>query len=275
MKHAPPPLPEPAASGAQAVERALSLLSLVGRGGARGAGLSELVAAAGLPKATTRRLLLALIGAGLVEQDEISRRYHLGQEAFVLGTLASRRHGVLEQAADGLRRLSAATQDTSFISVRHGDYVMCLHREEGSHPVRTHALQTGDQHPLGVGAGSMAMLSALPEDEREAVIARLAPLYARYPGYSAEIVREDARIAADRGWALNPGRVVASSWGVGVAVTYPDGRLAAALSVAAIDSRMTPDRQPEIAALLTAEAESLRKRLGRAPAPHTPARSAG
>ncbi len=250
-------------TGTQSVERALSLLPLVARGGDEGATLAVIVAASGLNKPTARRLLMALIRARLVEQDPASRRYCLGQELYVLGTVAARRHGLLEQAAELLRRLSATTADTSFVSARHGDYVLCLHREEGHHPVRTHALQAGDQHPLGVGAGSLALLAALPEPEREAAIDRLAPAYATYPGYSPAIVRDDVARALAEGYALNPGRVVPSSWGIGLALRLPDGRVAGALSVAAIDSRLAPDRRAELVALLAEEARAVEARLAR------------
>jgi DNA-binding IclR family transcriptional regulator len=258
-------------TGTQSVERALMLLSLVGRGGCDGVALAALVAGGGLNKPTTRRLLMALMRARLIEQDPATRRYRLGQEAYVLGMLAAPRHGLLEQAADSLRRLSGATGDTSFVSARHGDHVLCLHREEGSHPVRTHALQTGDQNPLGVGAGSLALLAALPEAERDAVILRLADAYAALPGYSVEIVRADVAQALEAGYALNPGRVVASSWGVGVPLRFPDGRVAGALSMAAIDSRMHPARQQELAALLTVEARAVEARIARLFGPIGPA----
>lgn len=249
------------ASGSQSVERALSLLSLVGRGGDDGAALAGIVAASGLNKPTARRLLMALIRARMIEQDPATRRYRLGQESYVLGILAARRHGLLEQAAEALRRLCAATGDTSFVSARSGDFVLCLRREEGSHPVRTHALQTGDQNPLGVGAGALALLAALPEPEREAAIQRLAGAYAEYPGYTPEIVRADVARALEAGYALNPGRVVPSSWGIGVPLRFPDGRVAGALSIAAIDNRMQPARQQELAAILHAEARAVEARL--------------
>src|SRR5690606_22564443 len=97
----------------------------------------------------------------LAEQDPNTRRYCLGEEAFVLGVLAARRHGLLELAMASLRRLSELTLDTSFLTVRREMRAVCLHREEGTFPVRTHALQAGAQHPLGVGAGSLAILAAL------------------------------------------------------------------------------------------------------------------
>lgn len=247
-------------SGAQSVDRALRLLSLIGREPAGGLPLGEIVEESGLNKPTARRLLLALMRAGLVEQEARTRHYCLGEEAFVLGILAARRHGLLELAMESLRRLSEITMDTSFLSIRRDNYSVCLHREEGTYPVRTHALQAGLQHPLGVGAGSLAMLAALPDEEVERVMAaNERVIVANYPGFPPDGIRDDLRLARERGFALNPGRLVASSWGVGAAFRYPDGRVAGALSLAAIDSRMLPDRQIELAGYLAAEAARMER----------------
>ncbi|CAH1670893.1 IclR family transcriptional regulator [Hyphomicrobiales bacterium] len=258
-------VPEAGLSGSQSVDRALGLLSLIGREPAEGLPLGEIVSGSGLNKPTTRRLLMALMRAGLVEQEPQTRRYCLGEEAFVLGVLAARRHGLLELAMDSLRRLSGETQDTSFLTVRRETYAICLHREEGTYPVRTHALQAGDQHPLGVGAGSLAMLAALPDDDVDRIIAaNEAVLLARYPGFAPDALRADIAATRERGFSLNPGRLVASSWGIGLAFRYPDGRVAGALSIAAIDSRMAPARQAELALPLAREAarmEALLKQM--------------
>jgi DNA-binding IclR family transcriptional regulator len=249
-------------SGSQSVDRALRLLALVGRETERGAQLSDIVEESGLNKPTARRLLLALIRAGLVEQEARTRRYYLGEEAYVLGTLASRRHGLLELSLESLRNLSDTTMDTSFLSVKRGNYAVCLHREEGTYPVRTHALQAGNQHPLGIGAGSLAMLAALDDDEVERVlVANTKVLETQYAYYRAEQIREDVAITRSQGYALNPGRIIAGSWGLGAAIMFPDGRIAGALSIAAIDSRMGAERQPELVRLLRTEVERVEGKL--------------
>ncbi|WP_245841027.1 IclR family transcriptional regulator [Puniceibacterium sediminis] len=251
-------------SGTQAVDRSLALLTLVGRGGANGISLASLVTQSGLGKPTVRRLLLALIRGGLIEQDDESRHYHLGAECYVLGTLATPRHGLLEIAADAVARLARDSGDTAFVTMRRGAGAVCLHRQEGAFPIRTHALTTGAQHPLGVGAGSLAMLAALPDDEVEAVLDdNAALLAAEYPGLTAEVLRHEVTATRARGFALNPGRVVPGSWGVGVALRRADGTVAGALSLAAIESRMQPPRDRELAAMLTREAEGIETRLAR------------
>jgi DNA-binding IclR family transcriptional regulator len=250
--------------GSQSVDRALRLLAMVGREAEHGAQLSDIVEESGLNKPTARRLLLALMRAGLVEQEARTRRYYLGEEAYVLGTLASRRHGLLELAIESLRALSELTLDTSFVSVRRGNYSVCLHREEGTYPVRSHALQAGNQHPLGIGAGPLAMLAALGDEEIERVLAaNRTVLETQYPDYSLEQIREDVARTRERGCALNPCRIVAGSWGLGVAILFPDGRVAGALSIAAIDSRMTAERQPDLARHLRAEAQRIEEKLRR------------
>jgi DNA-binding IclR family transcriptional regulator len=249
-------------SGAQSVDRTLSLLAMVGRYAERGVSLSGIVAESGLSKPTARRLLLALMRAGLIEQNESDRRYYLGEEAYVLGSLASRRFGLLQLSMDSLQRLSKTTEDTSFLSVRRGALSICLYREEGSYPVRTHALQAGFEHPLGAGAGSLAILSSLPDEEVEAILAANQNLLEeQYPLLPPERIRKDVAVTRARGFALNPGLVVANSWGVGKVILSPDGRPAGALSIAAIDSRLQKARQTELAGYLAQEASIIEQKL--------------
>jgi DNA-binding IclR family transcriptional regulator len=249
-------------NGAQSVDRALGLLALVGRYAGRGAGLSDLVEDSGLNKPTARRLLLALIRAGYVEQDEATRRYFLGAESYVLGSLAAPRYGLLQFAMDSVVRLSRQTQDSAFVSVRRDLVSVCLHREEGTYPVRTHALQTGFEHPLGCGAGSLAILAALPDAEIETVLeANAQVLHERYPLLPQSRIRSDVEQARAQGYALNPGLIVANSWGVGVVIRDTFGRPAGALSIAAIDTRLQQPRQAEIGALLMAEALRVEQKL--------------
>src|SRR5690606_26997198 len=158
-------------------------------------------------------------------------------------------------------RLSRLTEDSTFVSMRRDTFSVCLHREEGTYPVRTHALQAGFEHPLGCGAGSLAMLAALPDDEVDAGLDANADLLReRYPMLPQARIREDVIAARERGYALNPGLIVRNSWGIGVAVRYPDGGLAGALSIAAIDSRMQEPRQSELAGFLLEENQRVEDR---------------
>lgn len=94
-------------TGTQSLQRAVNLLREVASHGNRGARLTDLVADSGLSKATVRRLLAALIRESLLEQDESTRRYYLGADTFVLGTIAAARFGTHNLSPNAVARLSA------------------------------------------------------------------------------------------------------------------------------------------------------------------------
>lgn len=251
-------------SGTQSVDRAMALLDMVARRSAEGVTLSALVTASGLNKATVRRLILALIRAGMVEQDAESRLYHLGDRAQVLGLIAAQRPGLARWAGESVMRLAQEVGDAALLSVRRGASSLCLRREDGAFPIRTHALVPGQMHPLGVGAGSLAMLAALPQDERaEVMAANAAHLERAFPQFAPRLEGLVAETEA-QGYALNPGLIFEGSWGMGIALRHPDGRLAGALSLAAVESRMRMDRRPELLARLRAEAARIERKLAQA-----------
>ena len=96
-----------AITGTQSLERAFILLREVASHGNRGARLTDLAADTGLTKATVRRLLAAMIRDKLIEQEETTRRYFLGTEVFVLGTIAAGRFSLHQLDGAELGRVAA------------------------------------------------------------------------------------------------------------------------------------------------------------------------
>jgi DNA-binding IclR family transcriptional regulator len=257
---------ERTSSGTQAIGRAVSLLRLLASKPRTGVTLSELVDGSGLLKPTCRRILLALIEAGLAMQDDETRRYFLGPEAYVLGTVASERHGIHRLALEGVSRLARETGDAAFLQMRSGWSVVCLHREDGDYPLRSHVLAAGDRHPLGAGAGGLALLAALPDDDVEAAIAANGKLCRdRYPMLTPEMIHRIVRETRDRGYSMNRGLLFPGSWGMGMVVRDRQGRPDACLSLAAVESRMQPDRQPQLAQWLATEVDTLERRANGGP----------
>jgi DNA-binding IclR family transcriptional regulator len=250
--------------GAQSLDRAIEVLRIVASRSGRGIRLVEVVERSGLAKPTAHRLLQALERQGLVAQEPGEKLYHLGPEAFVIGTLAAERFNIHRLAMPSLARLAAASEDSCFVSVRRDNHVVCLQREEGAFPIRSHVLQPGDRHPLGVGAGSLAILAALPDDEAEEAITANIPEFAtRYTEFSPAFLWEEIARTRERGYALNEGKLQAGSWGLGVAVLDRRGRCQGALSIAAIDSRLGLPRREQMAVLLKAEGQRLSECLVR------------
>ncbi|RAU21311.1 IclR family transcriptional regulator [Paramagnetospirillum kuznetsovii] len=238
------------------VERVVAVLSALSDGGAQGTSLADLCDITGLRKATAHRLLAALTGSGFAFQDIDSRRYRLGFQAASLGLTAAAQC-VAGPAMPVLGRLAATTGDTVFASIREGLAAICVARAVGGFPIRTLTLDVGDRRPLGVGAGSLALLAFFPDSEIEMIVNRNERWLQDFQRFAPEEMSALITRTRRDGFALNEGRIVPGMNAIGVPVLDATGRPLASLSLAAIRDRMGPERLPELVQNLQAEARVL------------------
>jgi DNA-binding IclR family transcriptional regulator len=248
-------------AGHQGIDRALALLRAVAAEGRGGARLGDVAVQTGLSRSTTHRLLTHLVQAGLLEQDLDGPHYHLGFELYELGHRASERHGLPGIARASLVRLEERSEDTVYLGTRSGDDALCTARQEGRYPIKTLTLAVGDRRPLGVGAGSLALLAALSDAEVESVIVANTGRLGTYPSYSPDRLRQLVQRTRTDGYATNPGMVLPGMMAVGVPIHTQGERVAGALSIAAIEGRMQPNRRLELVKWLHEEAAAITARL--------------
>jgi len=218
--------------------------------------LADIVQGSGVSAPTTLRILDTLIEEGFVERDVVNKRDLLGQQALILGMAMQGRDHIRERARASLVRLAALTGDTVLLSTRHGLESVCVDREFGNYPIRANYLDVGSRRPLGAGAGSLALLAWLPEEEVEAVLPLLAPqLAARYSKLTVSRLREEIQRSRAQGYALLLDVVVDQMGGIAVPILGADGKPTAALSVAALSQRITSRLDALVQALKQEAAE--------------------
>jgi DNA-binding IclR family transcriptional regulator len=249
-------------SGAQSIERALKVLKIVAASTASGgATLSHVVSLSQLNKATAHRLLTVLVREGLIQRDADSKVYHPGEQLYALGIMAAPRFGLHQLAVPSLRRLATLSEDSAFLCLISGDEIVCVHREEGSHPIRTHVLQVGIRYPLGIGSMGPVMLAAMEDEEVDRILAANRSAIEKFKNYSVEKVRALINASRAKGYCVNPGLVHRESYGIAVAVLDERNRPVGALSIGAVASRLQADRHSKLAAALKAEAATLSKQM--------------
>jgi len=248
-------------SPADVVGRVGAVLRAVSAHEPSGGTTSAVARRCGLARPTVHRLLTSLLGEGLVDRSA-DGRWLLGPELYLLGTAATSRYDVTEIAQPVVRQLSLATGESAFLSARRGDETVCLLREDGSFPIRSHVLHEGIRFPLGVASAGMAVLAYLTDAEIDAYLARTDLVAAYGDEHSPDAVR--TRVATTRadGYALNPGLLVEGSWGMGAAV-FDDGRPQWALSLTGIEQRFTAARRRDLGPLLLRAAHELTTSLRR------------
>ncbi|MBL0422704.1 IclR family transcriptional regulator [Ramlibacter sp. AW1] len=249
----------------QTLERALDLMRILAASGTDGCRLVDLQRASGLTKPTVHRILDTLKIQGVVEQQEDTRRYRLGQELAVLGWSANRTvYDLKELAAEEMCAVASRTGDTSFLALRSGTEAVCIDRQTGDYPVKAFTVDVGTRRPLGIGATGVALLAALDPAEADAAMDAIRPQLPRYPNASLRQIREAVASARRHGYAVSEGLMLKEVRGVAVVIRDGRERAIAAIGIAAISDRVSNRRLPEIVRLLRTHANHIEQRIATA-----------
>lgn len=234
------------AEQAGSLRRAIAIMRVLANVDAGGAGLTDIAQQVGLPHPSVHRLLAQMVEEGMVRRVEGGRRYALGPVAFELGLAAARQFEVRQLYRPIISELARQSGDTSYLIVRSGLEAVCIDRRQGNGPVQVVTLKIGSRRPLGVGAGGLAILAALPEPERRAVASAIGPqLAADYQTTETQLAELIGQIHRD-GHTLIHNRVFSGVSALGRPILDAEGRPVAAVSVATINQRMRPPRVREL-----------------------------
>jgi DNA-binding IclR family transcriptional regulator len=239
----------PSVPGAQAIDRACALVSLVVRAD-EPLSFSDLTDAAGLARSTTSRLLAAL------EQNELLQRDASG--AYVAGALFAlhaARHDPWQETAriatPYLERLRDVTGETAHLGVPSGHTVRHVAQVDS-----LYLLATRDWTDTDVPAHTSALGKVLLAHRRLTFPdGALETRTERTVADHAALDRELARIRR-QGWGLAVDELEVGLTAVAAPVTGRDGEVVAALGVSGPTARLA-DQVDEMGRLLVDQAGSL------------------
>lgn len=237
-------------SGVQSLERVFSILALLADHHASGMTLRQLMEHTGLSRATAQRMIAFLVALHYVEQDATTRIYRLGTAATFLGLCTMSRPPLVQAYLHTMRRLARRTGEGVFLVVRIGDYSYNLHLEQQPPQNPDLASLVGHTRLLGLGIGSLSLLSLMTNLEIRQHHARHE---AEYHSHGLTIARILTGVERSRrlGYTLAAGFGIT---GIGHAFAVPAGH--AAISVVSPKTRMPLSRRHEIGSLIVGEVNS-------------------
>lgn len=228
--------------GTQLLDRAVLLLDLVADGGNEGLTLKKLTELSGLNNATCHRILNTMVGHKLLARDDKKRCYRLGARMSIYGARAARGPGLISRCEIALTRLRRRTGDTVHLMARFNHDSVCLDRRDGECVVPTLTGKIGGSVPLGVGPGSIAMLSYLDQDEQDFIIRANIERYSSYKGLSVERIHQLIDQTRERGYAVDYDELIKGIAGVAVPIftdgTNPGASLGFTILCAKLDRNM-------------------------------------
>ncbi|HVY17799.1 MAG TPA: IclR family transcriptional regulator [Rhodopila sp.] len=238
-------------SGTQALERAIALLEAIANAPEDGVKLADVAEACAIEQPTAHRIATRLESSGLVARVGDSKRFCLGPRLFQLAMASAEGGGLLGKARPSLLRLAVMSGDCVFLMVRSGLDAVCLDRQDGDYTIRSLTGRIGGATPLGLGTGSVTILSYLPAEERLEILAGNRTRI-EASGHPLPTEEEMAAIRAC-GHSYEVSTTIAGVVGVAVPILTPKGRPLGALALGATEARLPADRLDVIVAMMEKE----------------------
>jgi IclR family acetate operon transcriptional repressor len=263
MKNAQAP---PASAGGRytvkSLVKALNILEALGEGEEPAYTLTQLSRRLHLHISTVHRLLVNLVGHGLVEEAPGGGGYQLSFKVLRMGLRVLDRLDFRLLAQPLLRELSQQTKETVQLAILQETVAIAIEKFGSPQPVGLEA-RFGGVMPLHCTGVGKILLAYQSED----FLIQLAHTrgFARFTPHtitSLANLRKELEQIREQGYALEQEEAVEGLRGVAGPVFDHTGRVIAAFSVTGPASRVAPARLPEIVRLVCATSQQISFRLG-------------
>lgn len=247
--------------GLSTVDRAARVLELLADQPV-GLGLGDLAAALGVKPQTAQTLLRSLERHEMVFQPERGGPYQLGPQVHKLSQRWLSRCDRVTLARAPMATLARLLNETVYLGELRGDRVLGLLEIHADQALSvSHGLESRDEpHVMATGK---VLLAHLPEDRREALLARL-DLRQRAPRSltSLEDIRRELEGVRTQGYAVTREEAAAGVCALAVPLRDPLGRVVAALGVTVPAVRFASPRPTQILDGLKRCAAEIERRWG-------------
>ncbi len=224
--------------------------------------LSDLAEQVGLPASSAHRLLMTLQQHDFVDFDENTQLWHVGIEAYRVGSAYLNRTNFIEAARKPMRKLMANTGETANLAVIDHTDLVFVAQVESNHPVRaffkagTRALM----HASGIGK---ALLAQMPKRKLEALIQSTGlPEYTMNTLINKASLYEDLELTMRRGYSFDQEERYEGMSCVGAAIRSAKGELVGGISVSGPSVRFSPSQVAVIGLQVKAAADQVTLTLG-------------
>ncbi|WP_321936298.1 IclR family transcriptional regulator [Paraburkholderia sp. J8-2] len=199
-------------------ERALDIMLLLGEVGPEGFSLAEIADRLGSAKPAVHRTLAAMVRKGFAEPTERYGHYRLGTAVPMLARSQERLEPQVQKFRPGMTEFARQTGFNVYLLVQSGIDAICA--EMISRSTRHQfAMGLGARVPMGVGAGSLALMSLLPDSAVSQILEANAARYEAHPSVrpvDRGLILTQVLDAKRRGYAINQGFFFFGEGGVGL-----------------------------------------------------------
>ncbi|GFK93197.1 Transcriptional regulator KdgR [Fundidesulfovibrio magnetotacticus] len=256
------------------LDKALVLLDALA---ARGrAGVGELARATGMPPSTVHRLLAVLASWRYVRQEPGSRDYRLSIRLLELGARVRAELDLAAAARPFMEALARETGEAVNLVVFDADEAVYVEQECATRSMLRLFTRVGARVPLSCSGVGKAYLASLDSDKAMACF-ESSPRAARTPRtiLNPGAFLRELEAVRRQGYAVDDEEMETGVRCAAALIRQAGGLPAGALSVSGPSARLTPERLPELGALVIRVAADISAQMGHAPGPQHQPRDSG
>jgi len=244
----------------QTVDKAVELLGYFSQGQPEW-GLSELARATGFDKASTRRLLLALMKHDYIEQNKISKAYRLGPGVIRLARIRESTTPLIAIIQPLLDELVAQTEETAHFALLASDTMSTVSISESPRSNRI-CFVLGEEAPLHATASGIVTLAYAGEPVAERFIRAGLDRFTKHTVSDAKQFRALLSSVRELGYFINQEMYEPGVSSIAAPVFSSDPSPLGAIAVAAPSSRFDRETQETIRAAVVKAAARASVGLG-------------
>jgi len=224
-------------------------------------GLSELARTAGFDKASTRRLLLALIKHDYIEQNPANKAYRLGSGVLRLARVRETSMPLASITTPLLEELVAITGESAHFSLLSGNRISTVGMVESSKSNRINFV-LGEEGPLHATSSGIVCLAFSAESYLKDVLERGLVSYTEHTITNKRKFREMLAGVREDGYHVNRELYELDVCSIAAPVFNQQGQPIGALAVACPVSRFSAAAQLNIIAAVSAATAKACRALG-------------
>jgi IclR family KDG regulon transcriptional repressor len=215
-----------------------------------------------LNKSTVFTIVSTLEILEVLSQDHETGKYHLGLKLLEYGLHVQRNMELITIAKPYLQNLSDKYGETVHLAVLSGNEVIYLDKVNSPKAMQI-VTHIGQRLQANISALGKAILSYLPEDERDRIIDSLAfTQYTPYTICNKTLFLEKLREVKERGYATDSDESEIGLSCIGAPIWDSSKKVIAAVSLACPTSRMVHSDKPEIISCVMETAAQISHSLG-------------
>lgn len=245
----------------QSVDRAMVLLEALSNN-EHGHRLTDLSRQTGLSLTTVHRLLTTLEQRRFVQFTTSDNLWHIGRQAFAVGSAYVRDRNFAAPALPFLRRLRDQTRETANLGIVEDGEIVIINQIESREIMRAIS-RVGGRTPMVASGMGKAVLASYTHDDVTSVVRRCSlRKITRTTLTSRDALDAQLKAARRDRYTVDDEEFVSGLRCVAAAVYNDQSEVVCAISISGLLARMTWDRIPVLGGLLAETAQELTQALG-------------